>query len=226
MIMAKNDNTSEKKQSILTMDVGDLLKKNNKKSSPASYGARPKKGAVKASKRTMNFVHHKSSFNPWKVLPVVLVLILVLAIFAKVGFLDQLSKKTLAYSELAAKQEQLAAINTRLVGYDELANQYGRYSYGLMNETEINMVSRMDVLNLLQKQIAPKATIENFAVNNNVLTMNIHGITLEEASAMVKNLESTDLVSRASVNSATASDGVEARIFISITLTKNAEEEQ
>ena len=54
--------------------------------------------------------------------------------------------------------------------------------------------------------------------------MNIHGITLEEASAMVKSLESTNLVSRASVNSATAADAVEARIFISITLTKQVEE--
>ena len=216
--MAKKEKTSEN-QSILTMDIGDLLKKDKKKS-----GGRSRKGAVKATKRTMNFVHHKSSFNIWKVLPVVLVLIIGLAIFAKVGFLDQLSKKTLAYSELAAKQEQLAAINARLVGYDELANEYNRYSYGLMNDTEINLVTRMDVLNLLEKEIATKATIENFAVNNNVLTMNIHGITLEQASAMVKKLESTDLVSRATVNSATAADAVEARIFISITLTKPAKE--
>lgn len=223
--MAKNDKTSEKKQSILTMDVGDLLKKDKKKAAaPKAAAGKPKKGAVKTTKRTMNFVHHKSSFNIWKVLPIVLVLIIGLAIFAKVGFLDQLSKKTLAYSELASKQEQLAAINTRLVGYDELANQYNRYSYGLMNDTEINLVSRMDVLDLLQKQIAPKATIENFAVNNNVLTMNIHGITLEEASTMVNKLESTDLVSRATVNSATAADAIEARIFISITLTKPVEE--
>lgn len=184
----------------------------------------PKKGAVKATKRTMNFVHHKSNFNPMKVLPVVLVVVIALTMFVKVGFLDQLSKKTLAYSELATKQEQLALINARLVGYDELQQQYGRYSYGLMNETEINLVSRMDVLALVENKIANKATIENFAVNNNVLTMNIYGITLEEASAMVKNLESSELVSRATVNSATADDGKEARIFISITLTKNAEE--
>ena len=219
--MAKNNKTSEKKQSILTMDLGDLMK-NGKKAAASS--AKSKKGAVKATKRTMNFVHHKSNFNIWKVLPVVLVLIIALAIFAKIGFLDQLSKKTLAYSELAAKQEQLAAINTRLVGYDELANEYNRYSYGLMNDTEINLVSRMDVLKLLEEKIAPNAVIENFAVNNNVLTMNIHGITLEQASAMVKNLESTNLVSRATVNSATAADAIEARIFISITLTKPEKE--
>ncbi len=223
--MAEKNNSSEKKQSILTMDLGDLLKKDKKKAVASKQsGPKPKKGAVKVTKRTMNFVHHKSSFNPWKVIPSVLVIVAILAVFVQVGFLDQLSKKTLAYSELAGKQEQLAAINARLVGYDELANQYGRYSYGLMNDTEINLVTRMDVLELLEKEIAPHAVIENFAVNNNVLTMNIHGITLEQASTMVNKLESSELVSRATVNSATASDGIEARIFISITLTKPEKE--
>lgn len=216
--MAKKEKNQEN-QSILTMDVGDLFKK--KPNAPVKRG---KRGAIKATKRTMNFVHHESDFNLMKVLPVVLVVILALVVFAKVGFMDPLAEKTRAYSQLATKQEQLAAVNARLVGYDELANLYGRYSYGLMNESEINLVSRMDVLALVEKEIASKATIENFAVNNNVLTMNIYGITLQQASDMVNRLESNALVTHASVNSAAADDGVEARIFISITLTKNVEE--
>lgn len=218
--MAKKEKNQEN-QSILTMDVGDLFKKK-----PNDTVKRSKKGAIKATKRTMNFVRHESSFNPMKVIPVVLVAVIALAIFAKVGFMDPLAEKTRAYSQLATKQEQLAAVNARLVGYDELAQLYGRYSYGLMNESEINLVSRMDVLNLVEKEIASKATIENFAVNNNVLTMNIYGITLQQASNMVNRLESNNLVTHASVNSATADDGVEAKIFISITLTKEVEEEE
>lgn len=223
--MAKKDNTSQEK-SILTMDIGDLIRMKKAKKAPGTKRTPPKKGAVRESKRTMNFVHHQSTFNPWKVLPIVLVVFIALAIFAKVGFLDPLSQKTLAYGELASKQEQLAAVNSRLVGYDELADQYNRYSYGLMNDSEINLVNRMDVLELLETEIASKAIVENFSVNNNVLTMNIHGITLEQASEMVKKLENTSIVSRATVNSATAPDAIEARIFISITLEKPVEEEE
>ena len=61
------------------------------------------------------------------------------------------------------------------------------------------------------------------AVNNNVLTLNIHGITLEEASKMVKNLEASDLVSSAIVYNAVAEEAAEAEIFLSIVLTKEAE---
>lgn len=183
-----------------------------------------KKGAIAApTKKTMNFVHHKSSFNPKKVIPAVIIVLILGALFAKFGILDQLDKKTAAYNELGMKQDQLNAVNTKLAGYEELEKQYGRYSYGWMNDTEVNLVSRMDVLELVEEKIAPAAVIENMAVNNNVLTMNIHGITLEQASAMVKSLEQSDLVVSATVYNAVAEEAEEARIFISILLTKEAE---
>ena len=182
-----------------------------------------KKTPALPSKKTMNFVHHESSFNPKKVLPLALVAIVVIAVFAKFGIMDQLDKKTAAYGELAMRQEQLAAVNTKLAGYDELAKQYGRYSYGWMSESEVNMVTRMDVLALVEEKIAPAAVIENIAVNANVLTLNIHGITLEQASAMVKSLEESEMVTSATVYNADAATAEEANIFLSIILTKEAE---
>lgn len=183
-----------------------------------------KKGAVVVpSKKTMNFVHHQSSFNPKKVVPLILAAVIVIAVFFKFGIMDQLDKKTAAYNELALKQEQLAAVNTRLAGYDELEQQYGRYSYGWMDESEVNMVSRMDVLALVEEKITPASVVENLAVNNNVLTLNIHGITLEQASAMVKSLEESPLVSSATVYNAVAENAEEASNFMSIILTKEAE---
>ena len=183
-----------------------------------------KKGAIAApTKKTMNFVHHKSSFNPKKVIPAVIIVLILGALFAKFGILDQLDKKTAAYNELGMKQDQLNAVNTKLAGYEELEKQYGRYSYGWMDETEINMVSRMDVLHLVEDEIASIAFIDNLAVNNNVLTLNIHGITLEQASAMVKSLEDRGLVQSAAVYNAVAQEAQEAEIFMSIILAKEAE---
>ena len=182
-----------------------------------------KTAVVIPSKKTMNFVHHQSSFNPKKVLPIVLAIIVVIVAFMKFGIMDPLDKKTAALNELSIKQEQLAAVNAKLAGYEDLEKEYGRYSYGWMNDTEVNLVSRMDVLNLIEKRIATKAVIDDIAVNNNVLTLNIHGITLEQASAMVKNLEESDLVKSATVYNAVAESAEEAQIFMSIVLTKEAE---
>lgn len=178
---------------------------------------------VHPEKRTMNLLR-ASAIDRKALLPVLLAVILLLILFAKVGILDPLGQKTEAYQTLAAKQEQLAQINAKLADFDALQQQYCRYSFGLMNDTEVNLVSRMDVLALVETKIAGRAIIEDFAVNNNLLTMNLQGITLREASALVSSLEDCDLVARATVNSATADDGKEARIFISITLTKNSQE--
>ena len=182
-----------------------------------------KKTPALPSKKTMNFVHHESSFNPKKVLPLAIVVVLVAGLFAKFGIMDQLDKKTAAYNDLAQRQEQLAVVNNKLAGYDELAKQYGRYSYGWMSESEVNMVTRMDVLALVEEKISPAAVIENIAVNANVLTLNIHGITLEQASAMVKSLEESEMVTSATVYNADAANAEEASIFLSIILTKEAE---
>ena len=183
-----------------------------------------KKAAVQLpSKKTMNFVHHESSINVKKMLPLILVIIVAIGVFAKFAILDPLDKKTAAYTELGIKQQQLDAVNAKLSGYDELEKEYGRYSYGWMNETEVNMVNRMDVLRMVEEEIASKAFIDNLAVNNNVLTLNIHGITLEQASAMVKSLEARGLVQSAAVYNVVAEEAEEAEIFMSIIMAKEAE---
>jgi hypothetical protein len=85
------------------------------------------------------------------------------------------------------------------------------------------MVNRMDVLRMVEEEIASKAFIDNLAVNNNVLTLNIHGITLEQASAMVKSLEARGLVQSAAVYNVVAEEAEEAEIFMSIIMAKEAE---
>ena len=182
-----------------------------------------KKAVQMPSKKTMNFARRQSNFNPKKVIPIILVILIVAAVLVKFGIMDPLDKKTAAYSELSYKQVQLAALNAQLTGYEELEQEYGRYSYGWMNETEVSLVSRIDALNLVEKQIANKAVVKNMAVNNNVLTLNIKGITLKEASDMVAKLEMNDLVESAAVYNATAEAAEEAEIFMSIILTKEAE---
>ena len=182
-----------------------------------------KKAVQMPSKKTMNFARRQSNFNPKKVIPIILVIVILAAVLVKFGVMDPLDKKSAAYADLSYKQVQLAALNAQLTGYEALEQEYGRYSYGWMNETEISLVSRIEALNLVEKQIANKATIKDMAINNNVLTLNIYGITLKEASDMVAKLEQNALVESAAVYNATAEAAEEAEIFMSIILTKEAE---
>ena len=184
-----------------------------------------RKGLVGLQKQTMNLVRHEPEFRVRNVLAVALIAAVILAAFLKFGILEPVKRRAEAYEQLADKREQYAQAQLQLEDYDQVAEQYSRYSYGLMTENEINLVSRMEVLELVEKSIAPYGKIQNFAVNNNVLTLNIHGITLDKASAMVTRLENCELVTKAAINSATAEDGQEARIFLSVNLAKADEGE-
>ena len=178
------------------------------------------------SKRTMNFVHHEASFNPVRMLPVIVLLLVIAGVFVKFGILDLTEQKMMAYQEVSTKQVQLTGLVKSAEGYDEVAYQYGRYSYGWMNEGETNMVNRMDVLRLIEEKIGTKCVVENIAITDNVLTTNIHGLTLEEASNMVEILEGCSIVSSATIYSAVAQDAGEASIFLSINLQKEAAENE
>lgn len=193
---------------------------NLKPSSEPNTAGKKKKNTAVPTKQTINFVHSQRDLDPKRIALAAAVVVILLAVVAKFGIIDQENKRTLAQSELAAQQTELAQVNEKLAGYDELAAEYGRYSYGLMNEREISLVDRMEALELLEDHVLKVATIEDFALNENVLTLNIHGVTLDRASKIVKELESSPLVESASVYSASAEDAKEASIFMSITLTK------
>ena len=182
-----------------------------------------KKAALTPSKKTMNFARHTSSFNLKKMMPLLIVLAIVIVLFAKFGLIDQLAKKSDAYAQLSQKQEELAAYGLKLAEYDELADKYGRYSYGWMSEDEVSIVDRLDVIALIEKIVMSNATVENYSVNNNVVSINISGINLNEASSIVNALEADPLVQSVSVNSASAPDAETARIFMNITLAKEVD---
>lgn len=191
-----------------------------------SLGKSGGKKVVIPTKTTMNFARRESGVKLGRVAPAALLVILVVAIGAKVGILDLLDQKTAAYANLASKQEQLVAISMQLTEYDEVAALYGRYSYGWMDESETSLVSRLDVLDLIEEKLASAAYVSNFSVNGNVLTLNLSGVTLDEISAIVRDLESSPMVLGVTVSSASAPDAEEASAFMTINLTRVEETEE
>lgn len=180
-----------------------------------------KKSAPIASKKTINLAFHESSFNAKKMMPIIGIVVLCVLVFLKVGFLDQNEKRTKALNELAQKQEMLAVLQTKLTGYDELANNYGRYSYGWMTLEESSLVDRMDVLEIMEDLVDPSASIENMAVNSNVVNISISGLSLEKTSSLVNTLEAHPLIRSVTVSAARSEDAeLNASVSMIIILEK------
>ena len=194
------------------------------KKTPTFLVDKKKNAQAAPSKKTMNFARHQEGSQLKKILPAAIIVIAVLALLLKFGVLDQLDKKNAAMMELTTRQSELDAVNLRLASFAELEQEYSRYSFSLMNESETGLVDRLQIISLIEQRISRTAVVEDFAINGNVLTTNISGINLDEASKIVQKLESSKLVESATVYSAAAADGEEATIFMSIILTKEAAE--
>ena len=191
---------------------------------PASKGMSLGKKNI-AGKKTMNLAFHESSVNVKKLIPLILVIVIATLAFVKFGILDQTAKKVAALNEVSAKQSQLAAINVKLSGYDELEQLYGRYSYGWMTEAESGLVDRMEVITILEKIIDKSAVIEDFAINYNILNVNISGLSLDQTSTLVKELEADPQVTSASVYTAKSEDAdLNAEVAMTIILEKEVEQ--
>ena len=191
---------------------------------PASKGMSLGKKNI-AGKKTMNLAFHESSVNVKKLIPLILVIVIAALAFVKFGILDQTAKKVAALNEVSAKQSQLAAINVKLSGYDELEQLYGRYSYGWMTEAESGLVDRKEVITSLEKIIDKSAVIEDFAINYNILNVNISGLSLDQTSTLVKELEADPQVTSASVYTAKSEDAdLNAEVAMTIILEKEVEQ--
>ena len=196
-----------------------------KKSAAPAAVIGKKKNIVVPGKTTMNFAHHKSSVNLKRLIPIAVILIAVVLLGVKFGILNQLNKKIEAQNELSSRQATYTAMAARLAEYDALAEQYGRYSYGWMSETETSLVDRMEIVSLIEKNVMNVAAVEDFSISKNVLTINLHGVTLNQTSAIVDNLEKSELVDSAAVYNASANDGSEAVVFMTVILTKEVAEQ-
>lgn len=181
-----------------------------------------KRNAV-ASKQTMNLMYHETPVDYRKLVPAAALVVIALAVFLKFGFLDPMAAKSAANKELRAQQQTLDSMSARLNDYNELADLYGRYSYGWMTEEESSLVDRMEVLSILETVIDPFASIVNVALNGNVASVNISGLSLDQTSQLVHDLEALSLIKSATVYSVKSEDAdLNAQVAMTIVLEKEA----
>lgn len=176
-------------------------------------------------KDSMNFARREKKFRPRVMIPLILVLVAASFALAKFAFIDPLTAKAAAYEALSVRREELAAATAAVKDYDSVAQKYAAYSYGSMTAAETSLADRVKVISLVESKIASAASLSSFSISGNTLSAAFSGVTLEQAGAMEKDLESSGLVSSVSVQTAwsdeteAASSGAEQKASFSMTVT-------
>ena len=160
---------------------------------------REKKGKPPV-KITLNlYVKEKKPLRLSRLIPGVLAVLLLAALFGKFAVLDRYAAVAAAQEKLAAEQAELDAIRETYADYDKVLAEYRKYNYTGFDRT---IADRLDILAILENKVFPMGDVERMSVTGKTLSMTITGLSLRQVSGLLKRLEAEPLVNQVTVSTA------------------------
>ena len=161
-----------------------------------------KKTAIKAksipSKTTLNLViKEKSEFRLTRLVPAVLAVLVIAAIFGKFAVVDRFAALNEAERQLAGEQAHLQALVAGYADFDEVQAEYNRYTYADFDRT---IPDRQDVLRLLERYVFPVSGTRQLSISGKSVSLTLTGMTLEEISTLISKLDADPLVDSITVS--------------------------
>ncbi len=171
----------DKKQSGLSKPLS--LKK-SKKSAPV--------------KRTLNLmVRENTNPKPSRWIPGVLVVLILAALFGKFAVMDRFDRLNEAEAELAGLKAQVDSMRQATADYDQVRDDYNKYNFNGYDRT---IVDRLDVLELLKREVYPVCRVGSLSIAGKTVSMTLSGLTLDQVSELIASLKADPLVDKVNVS--------------------------
>lgn len=129
-----------------------------------------------------------------------IIFLIALAAFTKFGVIDKISEASAAEAAYNEVQRQITELKEQNADYDKVKKDYSHYGLGYLDDTEILLVDREDVLDLLDKYVLKNANIKTLNVTDNTVTLTVEKTRLNAISSIVKELEADPDVAFVTVN--------------------------
>ncbi len=157
------------------------------------------------TKESINFAAVGVRRMRWWLVLIAFVLIFAAAfVVGKFLVYDQFDRVSTAQTKVADLRSQLDECGERIAGYGELNDVYAHYTYSGMTEEELARVDRGDVMDLLERVVAPRTDVSDWTLDDNRLTLSLAGNTLQTINETVQALLEEPMVSYCEVNTATS----------------------
>ena len=163
-----------------------------------------KKGKGKAGYPNKQYINildgMKSDDNRTLEILIFIIFLIALAAFTKFGVIDKISEASSAEAAYNEVQRQITELKEQNADYDKVKKDYSHYGLGYLDDTEILLVDREDVLDLLDKYVLKNADIKTLNVTDNTVTLTVEKTRLNAISSIVKELEADPDVAFVTVN--------------------------
>ncbi len=185
------------------------------------------------SKVGINMNIHERYAKKVLILSVGFVLMIALAsAVAKFGVIDQFERLYTAQDEYEEIHKQYLAAKESLKDYDIILNEYRTYSTDWMNtglggenDALFSAVERRKVLTMVEEIMMPKGNVHSIGMQNNVVTIRMSGMPLDEISEMIDELLLVPIVNGVKLNTASTENdgGASLSFLLTITLKEEAQ---
>lgn len=147
---------------------------------------------TRPTKKTLNLmIREKTTIDPAKWIPGVVIVLIVAALIGKFAVADRYAKLSKAESALAARKQTLEDTRAAYADFSEVQEQYNRYTYTGFDRS---IADRLDVLDLLEKYVYPVCEVQSVAISGKGVNLSVTDLSLSEASALKESLEKEPLV--------------------------------
>ena len=155
------------------------------------------------SKQTMN-LYVKETDNTSPVVLVILAIFLAAMVFViyKFGVAGRLAQLSSLENEVSSMRTYSNTLSEQLTDYDEILEQYKRYTKNFETEDEAYLASRTKVLDLVQDAISGLGSMESVTIKGNSASIKIRVSVLEDFATIRKRMEKIDWISNVTVTSA------------------------
>ena len=163
-----------------------------------------KKGKGKAGYPNKQYINildgMKSDDNRTLEILIFIIFLIALAAFTKFGVIDKISEASSAEAAYNEVQRQITELKEQNADYDKVKKDYSHYGLGYLDDTEILLVDRENVLDLRDKYVLKNADIKTLNVTDNTVTLTVEKTRLNAISSIVKELEADPDVAFVTVN--------------------------
>ena len=141
-------------------------------------------------KRTINFISDRTEKNNRMALILFAVFMLCLAVFVKFAVIDPLNKVAKAERVYNEMERQLDGYRSELANYNEVQAEYNEMVGSFLTETELSYQDRIDMLNMVERDIRDYVEIQSITVSNNTIRVQTGKTTMDTVSHIVNVLDS------------------------------------
>ncbi len=145
----------------------------------------------------------------------VIFIIVILMALSKMFVFDVIADLNKAEAKYEEYQATLDIYMDSLANYDEVNAEYSKYSYSYLSEQE-KIQDRMDVLTMLEATIFANSNVQSVSISDDVISVNLTDIDLEETGILANNIEGYDIVDNVSVNTASYGGTYTTRMVITL----------